>query len=164
MNSLDIVSVRYLTRPWHRSFAKGSARPMAAVQPFVFPGPRMNKAIKTAITSFWRPPLRALSAFFIVIAALALVSIFASAPALAQNAYIPNRGSDNVSVINLATNTIIATIPVGSHPQGLAVIPGEVLVANLTSDNVSVISTATNTVTATIPVGSRPYSAAVTPD
>jgi YVTN family beta-propeller protein len=70
--------------------------------------------------------LRAFYAFFIVIAALALVSIFGAAPALAQNAYIPNLNSDNVSVINLATHTVIATIPVGSHPQGVAVTPDQV--------------------------------------
>ena len=31
-------------------------------------------------------------------------------------AYIPNGGSDNVSVIDTATNTVVATVPVGDLP------------------------------------------------
>jgi DNA-binding beta-propeller fold protein YncE len=40
--------------------------------------------------------------------------ILGSAQSLAQNADITNSGSNTVSVINTATNTVIATIPVGS--------------------------------------------------
>ena len=34
-----------------------------------------------------------------------------------------NEGSDNVSVIATATNAVIATIPVGHRPRGMAVNP-----------------------------------------
>ena len=56
-----------------------------------------------------------------------------------------------MSVIATATNTVIATIPVGAEPLGVAVTPdgSKVYVAN-SHNSVSVIDTATNTVTATI--------------
>jgi YVTN family beta-propeller protein len=124
--------------------------------------------MKKSITSNWRRLFRALYAFFNVIAAIALVSIVGSAPALAQNAYITNQGSNTVSVIDTATNTVSATIPVGRAPQGLAVAPdgNKVYVANFTlpTGEVSVIETATNTVTATISVGNFPQGVAITPD
>ena len=58
-------------------------------------------------------------------------------------------------MIDAATNTVTATIPVGTSPGGVAVDPaaGTVYVANFGGGTVSVIDAATNTVTATIPVG-----------
>ena len=38
-------------------------------------------------------------------------------------AYVTNYGSDTVSVISTATNTVTATITVGSYPLGVAVTP-----------------------------------------
>ena len=35
--------------------------------------------------------------------------------------YVPNAASNNVSVIATATNTVVATIPVGMRPQGVAI-------------------------------------------
>jgi YVTN family beta-propeller protein len=70
-------------------------------------------------------------------------------------------------VFDTATNTVIATIPVGSFPIGVAVTPdgSAVYVAKqATVSTVSVIATTTNTVTATIPVGFLPFGVAVTPD
>src|SRR5208283_2426515 len=65
-----------------------------------------------------------------------------------------------------AANTVIATITVGTEPDGVAVTPNGdyVYVTNSGSDSVSVISTASNSVTATIPVGGYPVGVAVTPD
>ena len=67
---------------------------------------------------------------------------------------------NTVSVIDTATNTVIATVPVGIYPIGVAVTPDgtKVYVANAGSDNVSVIDTATNKVTATVSVGSYPIA------
>ena len=58
-------------------------------------------------------------------------------------------------MIDAATNTVTATIPVGADPFGVAVDPaaGTVYVTNDGGDTVSVIDVATRTVTATIPVG-----------
>ncbi len=69
--------------------------------------------------------------------------------------YVSNEGSDSVSVIDGATNTVIATVQVGDGPSGLAYDPadGDMYVANSLSSSVSVINSATNTVAATIVVG-----------
>jgi YVTN family beta-propeller protein len=102
----------------------------------------------------------------VAIAKMAFVSCFlGSAPGVAQNAYITNGDSNDVSVINTATDTVIATIRVGKFPQGVAVGPdGKAYVANESSDTVSVIETATNTVIATIHVGIEPVGVAVSSD
>ena len=72
--------------------------------------------------------------------------------------YVANDCSDNVSVIDGASNTVVATVAVGSGPYGVAVNPNtnRIYVTNAGSDNVSVIDGATNTVVATVAVGSRP--------
>ena len=71
----------------------------------------------------------------------------------ASFSYISNINDDTVSVIDTATNTVVATVNVGVTPQRLAVTPDgtTVYVAN-SGDNpgeVSVIATTTNTVTGT---------------
>ena len=69
-------------------------------------------------------------------------------------AYFTNLGSNNVSVVNIPTNTVVTTIPVGKEPFAAAVSPDGslVYVGNLEDGTISVIQTASNTVTATIPV------------
>ncbi len=87
--------------------------------------------------------------------------------ALAQPfAYIANEFSDNVSVINTATNTVVTTITVGIDAFGVTVSPdgGFVYVTNGGADTLSVIDTSTNTVTATVTVGTGPGGVAITPD
>src|SRR5262245_29756448 len=49
-------------------------------------------------------------------AALLGVLVSAAAAQAAPFAYISNSGSANVSVIDTATNTVTATVPVGDHP------------------------------------------------
>src|SRR4029077_14517801 len=80
---------------------------------------------------------------------------------------VANAANDNVSVINTATNTVIATITVGDDPNGIAITPNGnfVYVANFESANVSVISTSTNTVVATInTTGEAPLRVAISPN
>ncbi len=100
--------------------------------------------------------------------AAAILLVFASAaPAAAQPfAYVTNGGSNNVSVIDTATNTVVATVAVGNLPFGVAITPDAALayVVNVFTSNVSVIDTATNTVVATVAVGSSPFGVAITPD
>jgi YVTN family beta-propeller protein len=106
----------------------------------------------------------------LMIAASAVSCFLGSAQSVAQNAYIPNGLSNDVSVINTTSNTVTATIPVGLEPWGVAVSPdgSKVYITNENSNfvpgTVSVIDTATNMVTATIPVGQAPEGIAVTPD
>ena len=93
---------------------------------------------------------------------LMLISIAGAAP----YAYITNSVSNNVSVIDTATNQVTATVNVGSYPYGVAISPDGTKVYVANSDNpgiVSVISTITNQVVATVPVGQYPYGVAVTP-
>jgi YVTN family beta-propeller protein len=74
-------------------------------------------------------------------------------------AYVSNSGNfanpgNTVSVIATASNTVVATVRVGTTPTGIAITPDgmHAYVANEAgNDIVSVIDTASNTVTATIP-------------
>jgi YVTN family beta-propeller protein len=70
-----------------------------------------------------------------------------------------------VLVISGETNTVTATIPVGSVPDGVAVDEktNTIYVANSNSNTVSVLSGRTNTVTSTIPVGGGLFGVAVDP-
>src|ERR1017187_5197584 len=95
-----------------------------------------------------------------------LVLMLASITGICQTAYIPNEGEATVSVINVATNTVTATITVGNYPYGVSVSPdgSTVYASNLSSNDVSVIRTSDNTVTATIGVGAYPFGIAASPD
>ena len=55
-------------------------------------------------------------------------------------AYVPNWDSDNVSVIDTATNSAVSTIAVGDAPYGVGVNPAgtRVYVTNFAGDSVSV--------------------------
>jgi YVTN family beta-propeller protein len=112
--------------------------------------------------AFWARGFAPLSA------ALVLVLAFSAPPAEAPPfAYVTNRTSaGTVSVIDTATNTVVATVGVGSFPLSVAVTPNgqRAYVTNQSSNNVSVIDTATNAVVATVPVGLAPKGVAITPD
>jgi YVTN family beta-propeller protein len=79
---------------------------------------------------------------------------------------VANSDSYTVSVIATATNTVVATVPVGSAPGGVAITPSGAFayVTNGIDNTVSVIATATNTVVATVPVKNFPFGVAITPD
>lgn len=83
----------------------------------------------------------------------------------ASFAYITNALSETVSVIDTARNVVVATVPVGNGPMGVAVNPSgtRVYVASLTTNSVAVIDTATNTVSATVPVSGSPIGVALNP-
>ncbi|MBS1503698.1 MAG: beta-propeller fold lactonase family protein, partial [Bacteroidetes bacterium] len=87
-------------------------------------------------------------------------------PSNAAFAYICNYGSNSVTVINTSTLATVATIPVGSGPDGIAISPdgNTVYVSNSSSNNVSVIDAVNYTVTATIPAGSGPSGLVLSPD
>ena len=88
------------------------------------------------------------------------------ARAVETTAYVSNNQSNSVSVVNTLTGSLLATIPVGGGPYGVAIAKNgkTVYVANAGSDNVSVISAATNAVIATLSTGPEPSSIAITPD
>ncbi len=73
--------------------------------------------------------------------------------------YVTNRDSNNVSVIDTASNRVVATVAVGAMPNGVAVDAGvnRVYVANWGSNDVSVIDGSSNiTLGGRISVGSEP--------
>ena len=83
---------------------------------------------------------------------LFLVVVLFSSPILGQHyAYIPNMGvngdpnNDDLSIVDLSTNTVIATVPVGDNPQGVAVNPAgtAVYTANTNDNSFTVIDTTT---------------------
>jgi YVTN family beta-propeller protein len=64
------------------------------------------------------------------------------------------------------SNTVVATIPLGTYAGSLVVSPDSSLLYAGENDNktVQVINTSTNAITATIAVGNLPYAMAITPD
>ena len=107
------------------------------------------------------------------ISALCLVILFSVGLILSANnaeaqpfAYVANVNSSAVSVIDIGSNTIVATVSVGSSPIEPAITPDgtRVYVTNLNSRDVSVIDTGTNTVIATVPIGDFVTRMAITPD
>jgi YVTN family beta-propeller protein len=67
--------------------------------------------------------------------------------------YVGAAITGTVSVVDLATMKVTATISTGLHPTGMALYGQSLLVANTYSDSISIIDTATNTVARTIPLG-----------
>jgi YVTN family beta-propeller protein len=74
--------------------------------------------------------------------------------------YVANVSSAHVSVIETAAFVEVARIPVGTHPNGIAVEPDgmRVFVTNGQSATVSVIEAGANRLIATIPVGDQPIA------
>ena len=81
--------------------------------------------------------------------------------------YASNAASDTVTVFDLTTNKVSATIPVGAEPYGISMSPDglRTYVAANSGSNVTVIDTASDSVVNTIalPVGSGGFLTAVTP-
>ncbi|MBI4382197.1 MAG: thrombospondin type 3 repeat-containing protein [candidate division NC10 bacterium] len=148
-----------------------------------------------ATTRPFGPRLRLLPIVVAVLAALSLVSsnptvsaqtVIATVPVgsnpqdvavnpITNRIYVANSGSNNVSVIDGATNTVVATVAVGTNPIRVAVNPttnqiyvnnwggGSCNGADTLQSTTSVINGADNTVMATIPIGCHPWGLAVNP-
>jgi YVTN family beta-propeller protein len=101
-----------------------------------------------------------------------MMQLGAIAAAAAPFAYVANSGSNIVSVIDTATNKVVATVPVGGCPHGgcpdaVAVTPDGTRVYVTSSGSVIVINATTNKVVATVPGREeRGYGGpiAITPD
>jgi autotransporter-associated beta strand protein/YVTN family beta-propeller protein len=81
-------------------------------------------------------------------------------------AYLPSTVSNTVSVVDIATNTVVANIPTGARGF-FPVVSGDqsvVYVSNFVANTVTPINTATNTAGAPIAVGVNPYGLAITPN
>lgn len=81
-------------------------------------------------------------------------------------AYVTNFDSDDVSVIDLATRAVVATIPVQPGPIGVAVSRdgARAFVASFQSGTLSIIDTASLRVHDTVPIGDSANGVVLTPD
>jgi len=94
----------------------------------------------------------------------ATVAVTAKSPGYA---YITGgRHTGQVYVVNTATQSVVATVPVGSRPYAVAFSPSgdKVYVTNDSTDYVSVIDTKTNKVVDTMYVGINMLSTCISPD
>ncbi len=78
-------------------------------------------------------------------------------------AYVADRVTNTVLVIDTATNTVVDTVTL-SQPFGVAISPDGVFAYVTHSNQISVIDTATNTVAVTVTVGINPRGVAIMPD
>ena len=75
-----------------------------------------------------------------------------------HKAYVANRGSNTISVVDTTKDTVDATVNVGTEPISVALADGKAYVTNCSSNNISVVDTKTNTLIDTIVLpGTKPY-------
>ena len=102
--------------------------------------------------------------------AMALISVFglflASGAGATQKLYVLSSAADAVSVIDVATDRIVSSIRVGSHPHGIAAPASQdVLWVTAEEENQLVlVDLRKEEVVARFPVGGRPNEIDVTPD
>jgi YVTN family beta-propeller protein len=86
--------------------------------------------------------------------------------AAAPFAYITNQGSNDVSVIDLASQQVVSTIGVGRSPAGVVAASraGKVFVSNPDSRSISVIDMRNQRVVGTLPAGDGPVGIDASPD
>lgn len=97
-----------------------------------------------------------------VLLSLVATIAFASGP----KAYVGNFKDNTVSAIDTDAGTVVATVPVGAGPHGMAVSPDgrNVYVSGDLASTVSVIDTASDRVAQTIEVGKAPHGLAMKTD
>ena len=83
-----------------------------------------------------------------------------------KRAFVTNAEDDTLSVIDLASRMVTATVATGDYPHGQRLSPDgrEIMVANVQSGTVSVIDTETLQEVASIPVGITPVQVGFTTD
>lgn len=86
--------------------------------------------------------------------------------AAAPFAYITNQGSHDVSVIDLASQQVVATVPVGRSPAGVVAASraGKVFVSNPDSRSISVIAMQGHRLVGTLEGGDGPVGLDASPD
>lgn len=118
----------------------------------------MTPPTPTPTPTLWRcTPLALLIALALTPTAFALAEPFA---------YITNQGSHDVSVIDLASQTVVATVPVGRSPAGVAASSraSRVFISNPDSKTISVIDMRTQQVVDTLEGGDGTVGIDVAPD
>src|SRR5438477_9147675 len=95
-----------------------------------------------------------------------LVLAFGSTRAGAElRVFVTNEKSDDVTVIDAATRTVVGTIRVSKRPRGVAVSPDgrRAYVANSNSDSLSVIDAKSLAALSTVPAGPDPEARTFNP-
>ena len=84
----------------------------------------------------------------------------------AAKAYVGNFKDNTISVIDLESKRVMASIPIPPGPHGIAITPDNrwVYVASDGTSTVSVIDTSTDKLVENIEVGKNPHGVAVSPD
>jgi YVTN family beta-propeller protein len=102
---------------------------------------------------------------WIAAAALAL-GLLPAQPLRADEAFVTNQGSDNLTVVDLSTMTPVATVPIGGKPAGVAVSTdgARAYVTSPEGKYLSVIDTRERRVLRRIPLDGGPLGLAVAPD
>ena len=80
--------------------------------------------------------------------------------------FVPNRESNDIAVIDTATDSLITRIAVGASPHQVALSPvlGRLAVSNSADDTLSVIDLERMQITATLPLGNEPEHMQLHPD
>src|SRR2546423_12991000 len=96
------------------------------------------------------------------ILALAFLSLARAAPF----AYVPNERSGTVSVIDTASDRVVATVKTGGKPRGIAATPDgrRLYVSDQPSGSLVVVDLATREVAERIPVGKSPTGVEIARD
>jgi len=83
-----------------------------------------------------------------------------------QRLYVALNLDGSLAVIDVASRTVLTTVPVGKSPWGVAAHPTrhEVYVTNRGDQSVSIVDTDTNQMRASVGTGSNPNAIAVAPD
>jgi YVTN family beta-propeller protein len=89
-----------------------------------------------------------------------------AAPTTRGTLFVSNEGGNSLSVVDAATDSVVATIDVGNRPRGMAVSPDSktVYVALGRENAVAVVDVASRAVTAKIPANADPEQVAISPD
>ena len=120
-------------------------------------------AIATSATAVQAIPVQA--SILTSSVSVGLTPFAAAVDSATNKVYVANEGSNSVSVIDGASNTVAFSVPVGVSPQGVAVDSKTdmIYVTNNSSNSVSVINGANEKVVASINVGLAPGPIAVNP-
>jgi YVTN family beta-propeller protein len=85
----------------------------------------------------------------LAVSAVAVGSFPAGVAIAGGRAWVANRGDDTVSVVDLATATLVTTVTVGEAPRGVTAGGGRVFVGSLNDATVSVLDVTTAAILAT---------------
>lgn len=85
-----------------------------------------------------------------------------------RKAFVPNYDDGTITVVDLWNRNVLATVPVGEHPSGGVVLPGDILyaVAVRGENRIALINTASHQVVGSIGagIGEEPFSVVSAPD